>query len=269
MDKDTFNSIRVTGIAGALTELLGVQPPASAEVSASLLSDFALEAFGGTADRVFMYNPDAVAMWIFQKYTSLFADVFRHTQLGLPLATVMPSVTPVCFASMYTGAFPQVHGIKNYTKPVLQTDTVFDALIRAGKKPAIVSTSGDSISKIFLERSMDYFISDTIDECNAKALELIEKDEHDLIVLYNGNYDGAMHKFAPEGKESIEALKENVAAFDAVASKIKVCWQKHNTILGFAPDHGCHEIDGGAGSHGLEMPEDINIMHFYGAYPRR
>ena len=32
-----------------------------------------------------------------------------------------------------------------------------------------------------------------------------------------------------------------------------------NVLYGFMPDHGCHEIDGGAGSHGLMMPEDMNI----------
>ncbi len=31
-------------------------------------------------------------------------------------------------------------------------------------------------------------------------------------------------------------------------------------------DHGCHEIDEGTGSHGLDMPEDINIVHFYKSY---
>ena len=30
-----------------------------------------------------------------------------------------------------------------------------------------------------------------------------------------------------------------------------------------AMDHGCHEIDGGCGSHGLDMPEDI--LQFYSA----
>ena len=29
------------------------------------------------------------------------------------------------------------------------------------------------------------------------------------------------------------------------------------------------EIDGGAGSHGLDMPEDLNILHAYKAYPRK
>ena len=34
-------------------------------------------------------------------------------------------------------------------------------------------------------------------------------------------------------------------------------------FLGFAMDHGCHEIDGNCGSHGLDMLEDINIVHLY------
>ena len=45
-------------------------------------------------------------------------------------------------------------------------------------------------------------------------------------------------------------------------------WRGHNTLVGFAMDHGCHEIDGGAGSHGLDMDEDIDIVHLYKAYPK-
>ena len=41
------------------------------------------------------------------------------------------------------------------------------------------------------------------------------------------------------------------------------------TLVGFAMDHGCHEIDGGCGSHGLDMPEDINIVHLYKGYPKK
>lgn len=44
-------------------------------------------------------------------------------------------------------------------------------------------------------------------------------------------------------------------------------WKSHNTLVGFAMDHGCHEIDGDCGSHGLDMPEDLNIVHLYQAYP--
>ena len=45
-------------------------------------------------------------------------------------------------------------------------------------------------------------------------------------------------------------------------------WKNHNTLYGFAMDHGCHEIDGGNGSHGLDMDEDIQITHLYGGLAR-
>ena len=180
------------------------------------------------------------------------------------MLSVMPSVTPVCFASMYSGVMPDVHGIKRYEKPVLTVDTIFDYFIRAGKKPAIVSTSGDSISKIFLNRDMEYFIYDEIDEVNQKASELIKEDRFDLIVIYNGDYDSTMHKHGPEAEESLKALESNVNYYDRMVNQIKADWANHNVFYGFCPDHGCHEIDGECGSHGLDMQEDMNVIHFYG-----
>ncbi|NLB41411.1 MAG: hypothetical protein GX815_03990 [Clostridiales bacterium] len=67
----------------------------------------------------------------------------------------MPSVTPVCFDTLYTGAQPEVHGIQKYEKLVIKIDSLFDALIRQGKKPVIIVETNCSMSKIFLERDMD------------------------------------------------------------------------------------------------------------------
>ena len=33
-------------------------------------------------------------------------------------------------------------------------------------------------------------------------------------------------------------------------------------------DHGCHEIDDRCGSRGLDMSEDLNIVHLYKCYAR-
>ena len=258
--QEIYCPLRLTGVAAALTEALGAEAPQSAAPALEAIRTLC----AGFVDRVLMYNPDAVALWLFEKYTDLFLPVMRRTQLTLPLQTVMPSVTPVCFGTMYTGALPEVHGIQSYTKPVIRTDTVFDALLRAGKKPCIVSTGNDSMSRIFLEREMAYFIVDNPDEANKKALELIERDEYDLLCVYNGNYDGTMHKFGPESREALDALRHNVRAFSALADAVRTHWSAHRTLIGFAPDHGCHEIDGDCGSHGLYMPEDMNIVHFYG-----
>jgi len=263
-----IHSLSITGIAAALCKAMGVNAPLQAEPPHAPLMQLVQDrARTGCVDRVFMYNPDAIGLWLYQKYTLKFSPVLRHTQLALPLCSVMPSVTPVCFASLYTGAQPQVHGIRRYEKPVVRTDTVFDALLRAGKRIAIVADTGSSIARIFLERDMDYYIYDTIEEINRKALQLIEQDQHDMIVVYHADYDATMHKNGTEADISLQALDHNVAAFDCFAQAIQKHWKKHDTLLGFAMDHGCHDIDGGCGSHGLDMAEDLNILHFYGVLP--
>ncbi len=261
---DFFNSICLTSVTSTVCELFGVDVSDSIQKPNELILAKAKATLGKKKiDRAVLYNPDAVALYLYQKYTEMFAKAAAVSDLAIPMLSVMPSVTPVCFASMYTGVMPETHGIRKYEKPVLKTDTLFDYFIKAGKKCAIVSTEGDSISKIFLEREMDYFIYDEVEEVNKKALELIDEDIYDLIVIYNGNYDGTMHKFGPESPEAMSALEHNINFYSVLSENINKKWTQHDVLYGFMPDHGCHEIDGGCGSHGLDMEEDMNIIHFY------
>ncbi len=259
-----INKTSLDTLCGALSHAMGILPPSTAAEGNSALIKYLDDSFKGKkADRIFMYNPDAIAQWIFEKYNDMFKPIINPNDLKLPFSTVMPSVTPVCFGTMYTGAQPEIHGIQSYVKPVITIETLFDSLIKGGKKAAIISTGKDSMSLIFLNRQMDYFIFDTIDEVNQKAEELIKRDEYDFIAVYNGNFDSTMHKFGPESTEALSALEHNIKAYNNFAKLIEKHWQKHNTLLGFAMDHGCHEIDGNCGSHGLAMEEDLNIVHLY------
>lgn len=266
----TLNKNSLDTLCGALAYAMGIEPPEHAAPASPELCAYIDEKLGGKkADRVMMYNPDAIPQWIFEKYPSFFKEATARTELQLPLRTVMPSVTPVSFGTMYTGAQPAVHGIQKYAKPVIKIDTLFDALIRAGKKVAIISQGKCSMSMIFLERDMDYHIFATVDESNAKAVEAILKDEYDFLVVYNTNYDAVMHKTGPESKEALGELRCNVRTFAMLSDLIKTHWAHHNTLVGFGMDHGCHEIDENCGSHGLDMPEDLNIMHLYKVYPAK
>ena len=251
-------------LCAALTYAMGIDTPAQANTACPDLVNYVDKALGGeTADRVFLYNPDAIAQWIWEKYPQLLKDVTERTEQEVFFETVMPSVTPVCFGTMYTGAQPEVHGIRSYVKPVISIDTLFDAAIRAGKRAAIIGDSTCSLGKIFLERDMDYFIYPTLAQINAKAAQLILEDKHDLIVVYNGNYDSTMHRWGTEHPLSLGALRANSHTFAMFEALIRSHWQNHKTLLGFAMDHGCHDIDGGCGSHGLDMDEDLDILHFY------
>lgn len=262
------NPTSLDTLCAALCYGLGIEPPKEAAApNAELCNYIDNQLAGQKADRIFMYNPDAVAQWIFEKYPHFLKEVTDRTDLQLPLCTVMPSVTPVCFGTMYTGAQPAVHGIQCYTKPVIKIDTIFDALLRAGKKPAIVATAGDSMSKIYLERDMDYYFYDSVEKVNAKAVQLVLEDKYDFIAVYNGNYDSCMHKTGPESAEALGELRTNARIFGMFQEMIAEHWTGHNTLMGFAMDHGCHEIDGECGSHGLDMDEDMNITHFYKILP--
>ena len=258
-------------VCAALAYAMGIPAPEmAAEANAELVS-YIDNIFGGEkADRVVMYNPDAIAQWIYEKYPYLCEAATSRTDVKIPLATVMPSVTPVCFGTMYTGAQPSVHGIQRYEKPIIRIDTLFDALIRAGKKPALITYGKCSLSRIYLDRDMDYYHYEegTIEDVNAKMAELILRDRHDFILIYNGNYDSVMHKHGPESMDALAELRANAHTFGMLSRLIENNWKGHNTLLGFAMDHGCHEIDDGSGSHGLDMEEDINIVHLYKGYKR-
>ena len=266
-----INANSLDTICASLAYAMGIEPPKYAASANYELNNYIDKVFDGQkADRIVMYNPDAIGQWLYEKYPQLFIDVKTRAGVEIPLATVMPSVTPVCFGTMYTGAQPAVHGIQKYEKPIIRIDSLFDALIRAGKKCALITYEQCSLSRIFLERDMDYYYFEKggIAAVNAKAAQLILEDKHDFILIYNANYDSVMHKTGPESLESLAELRTDCQIFAVVSELIKNHWKHHNTLLGFAMDHGCHEIDGGCGSHGLDMAEDLNIVHLYKGYAK-
>ena len=254
----------ITSVGPTVAALANAPFSGDTDMPHEALLSLAAEKTGGGIDRAVLYNPDAVAWWLYETYPEKFQKAAACSDLVLRMTSVMPSVTPVCFASMYTGVQPSVHGIQKYEKPVLTQETLFDAFLRAGKKCAIVSTAGDSISKIFLDRNMDYFIYPTVTAVNLKAMSLIRQNRYDLLVIYNGNYDSRMHAKGPESAYALNALDSNLAFYRRMVAAIRNACGGQHVFYGFCPDHGCHLIDGGRGSHGLDMEEDMNVVHLYG-----
>lgn len=263
-----FNTISMTQFASTIAGIMGIPEPLMADVPVGLVKELAEKHNIAAADRVLVYNPDAIAMWLFQKYTEEFAPVLRHVQLGLPVKTVMPSVTPVCFGTMYTGTPPQVHGIQAYEKHVITTDSLFDRLSGAGKKGAVVAVEHSSMAVLFDGRDIDYYILPYDDEVTQKALELIKEDKYHFIAVYHQEYDDQMHQTGPESKESLLAMNHHIQAFDRLAQAVKEHWSAHDSMLCWATDHGIHQTEDGRGNHGDAVESDLNVMHFYGMLPK-
>ena len=85
-------------ICGAIAYAMGITAPEYAAEKNSQLAEYIDKVFHGEkADRVVMYNPDAIAEWIYQTYPEYLENAKRHTDIEIPLLSVSltSSVTDV------------------------------------------------------------------------------------------------------------------------------------------------------------------------------
>jgi hypothetical protein len=220
--------------------------------------------------RCLIYAPDAMGEHLLRVDPSFFEAALRVAPIRARLRSVTPPKTPVCFASMFTGADPAAHGIRRYEKPVLRADTLFDALIRAGKKVAIVAVADCSVDIIFRERAIDYFTERYDGEVTVRACELIEADRHDLVLAYHQEYDDRLHETEPFAPRAFLAARAHIDSFVKLSAAIDEHWSSHARAILFAPDHGAHcDPVTGRGDHGEDSAEDMEVGHFYGIRPGR
>lgn len=260
------NSISMTRFCRTIAECVGVEAPEEADQSYPMVGNMLKEKGIESVEKTLIYNPDAVGLWLFQKYTPWFEPVLEHTQVGVPVCTVLPSYTPVCFGTMYTGVEPAVHGIQRYEKHVLSQESLFDKLAKSNKRTAVVAVQNSSMAIIFGGRNIDYYIMPYDGEVNDKAEELIREDKYDVVVVYNQEYDDVMHRTFPESAQSLEALKHHIAAFDRLCKACKSSWKGCDSLVCWATDHGIHTDEAGHGNHGTDLEEDLNVMHFFGGW---
>ena len=200
---------------------------------------------------------------------TFFGGVERLAPTSILLRSMVPPKTPVCFASMFTGALPEAHGIMEYEKPVLKCDTVFDSIIRAGKRVAIASVDGSSIAKIFLERDIDYLIETNDSKVNDSAKEVIKRNAYDLVLVYNQDYGDAIHGGPPRSREALTAFRRHLNDFEELTKAFLESSRGLNRLVVFSPDHGVHLDEAtGTGGHGLDIPEDMEVRSFWGLYKK-
>lgn len=252
----------LTYLPATVCALLNIEPP---RLAAAPPADAFIAAPAEPVERLLIYAPDAIGCHLLNRFPQEFNCVRNHAPQELRLNSVMPSVTPVCFASMFTGAMPDMHGLQRYEKPQLKCDTLFDALHRAGKRVAIVTVADSSIDHLFRGSSADHYAETYDPHVSRRALQLIAGSEHDLILAYHQQYDDLLHLTAPFSPECLAAFRLHVASFERLAMAVKTHWTGHNYGLAFTPDHGAHfDADKGIGMHGTDQPADMELAHFWG-----
>lgn len=262
----------IASVSSTICALMGVQPPSSTVyLPIRQVLDYARQrCLIETVTRCLVYNPDAVGNMLFDYNPAMFDPLISHAPLSIQLRSVFPPKTPVCFASMYSGASPEVHGIRKYERPVLEIDTLFDTLLRSGKRVAIVAVEDSSIDRIFRGRDLDYYSEPYDPEVTARTMTLLNADEHDLIVTYHQEYDDILHRTTPYSAEAINTVKNHIDSFVQLARASDKYWDNYNRTIIFAPDHGAH-IDPatGRGDHCEDIADDMNVIHYWGFNKKR
>lgn len=260
---DSFNNVPITAITKSLCMAMNIEPPEYAKESVAMLDEFVRENTNGKGvDRVVIYNPDAIGEWIARKYSGLIPELIG-AELTVSMLSVFPPKTPVCFGSMYTGAMPNEHGITHYEKKQITIDSYFDALVRAGKRVAIVSVKAQSMDILYRGRDIDYYSVKNDREAVDKGLELIKGNAHDVIIIYNQEYDDMLHRTHSKSFFAKRALKHYNDSFRRIKNAVKESYTGRKTLLGALTDHGSHRSKYILGTHGANIPKDMNILHFY------
>lgn len=217
----------------------------------------------GKTEKVLLFCADALGENQRNHFPEDFARIEKKAGFRFLSTSVMPSVTPVCYGTIFSGAAPCVHGIQKYEKPVLKVDTMFDAFARAGKNVAICACNNCSIDTIFRNRNVDYYSFRTDAASFNCAMKLIAESDYDLIVCYMTDYDANMHHHGPYSAEATAQAKLAADRFVAFAEQMDEHWKKYNRVLTFVPDHGGHPVDEVHGAHGENIPEDMLVNHYY------
>ncbi len=261
----------ITSITPTLSTLLGIEPPSLSrrEFLPEVIEAARAQTRGRAVQRCLVFCPDAIGAWLREKYPWRFAGVMAHAPLCVTLRSVVPPKTPVCWASVFTGALPETHGIRPVQpRPVFQGDSLFDALIRAGKTVAIVAVTDSSMDRVFRGRDLAYFAETYDPQVTERVLTLLEADTHDVIVAYQQEYDDVMHKTTPESNEALHALDNHLDAFGVLARAFSNHGRGHDRAIMWLTDHGTHiDATTGKGTHGEDIPADMQVEHFFGFQP--
>ena len=257
----------IASLTPTICHLLDIHPP---EVSAEPALDMVtstLENNNPPLEKCLIVAQDAIGAHLWREYESELSKILPLVPIRVPLRAAFPPVTPVCFASIFTGAQPEVHGIQSFIKPVLECDTLFDALARANKNVAIVTVEDSCIDLIFRNRDITYFSEKDDKTVKERTLDVIQGDEHDVIIAYQADYDDNLHQTEPFSPICIQAFKQHVQDFTEMAKTANHHWKEENHVVAFTPDHGAHvNASTGKGDHGLDIPEDMDIYHCYGIH---
>ena len=235
---------------------LGVRAPSSAETGP-------LEEVVGTmgvVDRlaVVVIDTFGASTWTAARLEVPTFNALANRHL-LHLRSVMPTITPVNFATMLTGASPDAHRIRDRTER-LALETIFDVLRERGRVSATAARAVSSLGILILPSADRPGLaeSNTDREVSSLAVQMLE-GRADLLWVQLLDVDNAGHLHGPLSSESAAAAHRADGHLREIAEG---AYRGGYALMALA-DHGQHMVvrdDGSVGgTHGTDLEEDLYV----------
>jgi predicted AlkP superfamily pyrophosphatase or phosphodiesterase len=269
MDDSDTNVYSMTDVAPTVSAVLRLAVPTGA--SGSPLAPV-VRALAGSA-RVAVIVPDGLGLyaWDLWQHEMPFLKAL-HAEHSLTLSSVMPSITPVNFATMVTGTDGTGHGVGSFQDD-FACQTLFDVVREAGGKSAGIGLAGYTGSEL-LGRSADIWgkvEGGTDDDIAATILDIADGPKPEFLIAQLGRVDDVFHQHGPSSPSVVPMLRDTDLRLMRLVS--------HLAGLGYGilvlADHGHHDVDepslGLKGTHGTDSPEDCLVPFTWtsGRGPRR
>lgn len=253
-------------VAPTVARILGVRSPASAEVGPI---EAVCDALAG-APRVAVLGVDALGLGIWRHWkdrTPILNELAREGLLTL--RSVMPSVTPVNFGCMITGAAVETHGAETKTHD-FACETLFDVLRDEGRVSAGLGRQGWSGNELLGRFADQSAAGRAVTDAEVEEVfdRFLGESPPDFVIAQFGMTDEMFHAHGPFQSGAGDA----VAAADAwVGRRLAALRERDYAVLVLA-DHGQHEVlgeDGAVhGTHGTDSDEDCVVPLIWEAASR-
>ena len=242
----------MTCVAPTIADILNLPAPkqATGEAIAAIVSVLR------PAERLAVLAPDALGHFAWRRWRHEMPFLRSlHERHSLVLRAVMPTITPVNFATMVAGADRSVHGVGAFTDD-FRCETLFDVVRAHGGQSAGVGQKGYTGSEL-LGRCADIrgtAESNTDDEVETISLDIAAEQRPQFIIVQLGSTDDIFHQFGPSSPQVVPKLQETDDRLRRMAERL--------TALGYDiiinADHGQHDTETG-GSHGTDSDEDALV----------
>ncbi|RLE58420.1 MAG: hypothetical protein DRJ32_06475 [Thermoprotei archaeon] len=190
-------------------------------------------------DRVIIVVFDGTGNDAFWKNVEFIKSMLPESCRAERAVTVYPTITYPAHTSLFTGTYPQVHGVKENVQRKLSVDDIFLVAAREGLKSMLV---GGPFLKMFMRDIRIKVISGFFEpeDVYQRFIENVDKIRPSIIYLHFAAPDEVGHAFTTESPEYAAAIKRCDHLVKEIVDFIKRKGWSERTVVIVTADHGMY-----------------------------